>query len=308
MLLTNILMVLAGTACIIAYYWMGDAYGSYCSHFSPMNTGGPPALNGNQGVLEGHGKIATGGRIISAFEEPIANGNHDEITNEGSSIIQNRSPTASPTPTPPCSHRRYHFFDNLKTFLTATVVNVLIAISFGDDTQWYLRIGEDDESSSGITKYTSMQVFALLHQGFFMTLFFFILGFFAVSAYDRKEISEFVRSKVNRLLCPLLYLCSYTVYPLTYVISRVAITDDDDSPILYFPHIGVTWYLYWLFTFCLAYSTFSSSAVTIQMGGTIMIMRKNRTLYQSKIRFLVSRRNCCVEFLFAALECFSYGS
>lgn len=148
---------------------------------------------------------------------------------------------------PAANRPRYYFLDNLKIFLTALVVTHHVSCAFGacGSGGWYLVIGDNDNFFTDLLK-----LFTLLNQGYFMTLFFLISGFFTPSSYDRKGPILFLQDKVKRILVPAV-VCSFTISPLSLIVSQMT----SGESFFYFPHAGVCWYLYWLFIFSFAYTT-----------------------------------------------------
>jgi len=164
------------------------------------------------------------------------------------------SPMTTPIlPRPSAQQQRYYFLDNLKIFLTALVLTHHVSCAFGacGSAGWYLGVGDDDNDA--VTAFSeALKIFTLMNQGYFMTLFFLISGFFTASSYDRKGKSSamFLQDKVKRLLVPAV-VCSYTANPLALLLSQWS----RDQSLFYFPHAGACWYLYWLYIFCFAYTT-----------------------------------------------------
>eukprot|EP00816_Leptocylindrus_hargravesii_P004720 CAMPEP_0196825484 /NCGR_PEP_ID=MMETSP1362-20130617/93083_1 /TAXON_ID=163516 /ORGANISM="Leptocylindrus danicus, Strain CCMP1856" /LENGTH=506 /DNA_ID=CAMNT_0042205921 /DNA_START=1 /DNA_END=1521 /DNA_ORIENTATION=+ len=158
-----------------------------------------------------------------------------------------------PLPEEKVSRRRYHFLDNLKTFLTALVVTFHVFMVFLDkrdeDLLWPLIIGR---GRSGGTLDALIFAFCIICQAFFMSTFFIISGFFAASGYEAKGREAFVRQKIKRLLVPAA-VCSYILNPMAENIALVA----KGVSMRYLPHPLMVWFLYWLFIFCLVYSTFA---------------------------------------------------
>lgn len=148
---------------------------------------------------------------------------------------------------PSRSAPRYYFLDNLKIFLTGLVVTHHVTCAFGGcgEGSWYLSIGNYLCVFTGFAR-----VFAMLNQGYFMTLFFLISGFFIPSSYDRKGPVVFLLDKIKRLIIPAM-VCSFTINPLALILSQLAAGES----VIYFPNLGPCWYLSWLFILCFAYCT-----------------------------------------------------
>ena len=146
--------------------------------------------------------------------------------------------------------QRYVFLDNMKTFLTAVVVTAHVCLNFWGNVPCYLHIGG---WSGAKTTPLILLVAGIIFQSFSMTLFFLLSGFFAAASFDRKGGDELVRSKIKRLLVPGVF-CAYIINPCAMIISNLRM----DKSFIYLPHAGVAWYIFWLFIFCLVYSTLAN--------------------------------------------------
>jgi glucan biosynthesis protein C len=139
---------------------------------------------------------------------------------------------------------RLHFLDNIKIFLTASVVSFHVNCAFGGcDSDWYLVIGDYSCFFQTFTK-----AFRLIHQAYFMSLFFFISAYFTPASYDRKGRTTFLRDKGRRLWLPAM-VATFTIVPGSLVIGWVSI---GTSP-LYVPFPGHCWFLFWLLALNFAY-------------------------------------------------------
>mmetsp|Transcript_6235 Transcript_6235/g.9100 ORF Transcript_6235/g.9100 Transcript_6235/m.9100 type:complete len:522 (-) Transcript_6235:281-1846(-) len=184
--------------------------------------------------------------------EQLLNHNEEQATDvEDMSAVPLDFSITTPTNAPDAAivnPRRYFFLDNLKTFLTASVVSFHVVSSFNSPKDMELFIGIGDDSDG--VKNAAVKVILGLLRAFFMTLFFLISGFFAVSTHKRKGRTAFIQTKTKRVLVPAV-VYSYTINPLVMLIK--ALTEGND--IVYLPSPGVTWYLYFLFLFCVMFST-----------------------------------------------------
>ena len=97
-----------------------------------------------------------------------------------------------------------------------------------------------------------------LDQAYFMSLFFFVSGFFTPSSYDRKGRRAFLRDKAKRLGLPFLaYL--FVFGPLLDLFISEAMTSAEHT-YHYAPDPGPPWFLAWLclFNFCYACLLYTS--------------------------------------------------
>ena len=97
------------------------------------------------------------------------------------------------------SPTRLFFIDNLRILLTILVIMHHTMITYGALGSWYIRDPNTDEVTSSI-----LTIFAVLDQGFFMALFFFISAYFVPGSYDRKGARKFLKDRLIRLGIPLI--------------------------------------------------------------------------------------------------------
>jgi fucose 4-O-acetylase-like acetyltransferase len=90
--------------------------------------------------------------------------------------------------------------DLLRVALIALVICHHVACAIGDVGAWYYILPPPE---GGITPLL-FTMFVAINQSFFMSLFFFVSGYFTAPAYDRKETSAFLRDRGVRLGIPLL--------------------------------------------------------------------------------------------------------
>jgi len=165
--------------------------------------------------------------------------------------------TATATATPPSSARqRLPFLDNLRVFLTAVVVTHHVACAFGGcgTDAWYLEVDVNGGPPPGFHQLVGG--LALLNQSYFMPLFFFVSAYFVPSSYERAGGSweRFATTKRKRLVVPALVEC-FVVAPLAIILSGND-GDDENTTLVYFPHPGVAWFLFWLLLFQIVYASF----------------------------------------------------
>ena len=97
------------------------------------------------------------------------------------------------------SPTRLFFIDNLRILLTILVIMHHTMITYGASGSWYFKDPNTDEFTSII-----LTIFAVLDQGFFMALFFFISAYFVPGSYDRKGARKFLKDRFIRLGIPLI--------------------------------------------------------------------------------------------------------
>ncbi|CAD7966065.1 unnamed protein product [Amoebophrya sp. A120] len=120
---------------------------------------------------------------------------------------------------PAAAKPRLLFLDNLKVFLTLAVVFFHVSIGFGA-WKWQaytLTVGNHKDNVLG----KALSVVNLVNQSYFMSLFFFISGFFVPSSLQRKGAVAFLEDKFMRLGIPLV-LGGFVFFPLVTALSMQA--------------------------------------------------------------------------------------
>ena len=175
--------------------------------------------------------------------ETSSNNKEEELLTPTSSII-------SPTTT---KKKRHYYFDNLKVFLTVIVVVHHTACAFVG-TSWFYGLGNFDGNTFKFFGNATL----LLNQSYFMSLFFFISGYFIPPSYDKKTEYEFMLNKSKRLGIPF-YLFSCIVNPLLIFTLIFAYNNGEykggELTYTYAFMPGVAWYIAWLFLFSTLYTT-----------------------------------------------------
>lgn len=158
----------------------------------------------------------------------------------------------------PTSKQRAHYLDNLKVFLTATVVIHHTICAFVG-TSWFYGIGNfEGNTFKGFGNAT-----LLLNQSYFMSLFFFISGYFIPPSYDKKTSDyEFLCGKLKRLGVPF-YTFSCILNPLLIVMIIFCFNNGEykggDLSYSYYFLPGVAWYIAWLLLFSALYTTIKNN-------------------------------------------------
>jgi len=144
---------------------------------------------------------------------------------------------------------RLAYLDNVKTFLTALVVTHHVNCAFGGGGQgsWFLIIGLGGDGP--FTRF--LEVFTSLDQAFFMPLFFFISAYFVPSSYAKKGWQAFRQGRKRRILLPALF----SLFAITPACVALGGYVAGVEKIIYAPHPGVAWFLYWLLLFNWMYAT-----------------------------------------------------
>ena len=90
--------------------------------------------------------------------------------------------------------------DLLRVALIALLICHHVACAIGDVGAWYYILPPPE---GGVTRLL-FTIFVAVNQSFFMSLFFFVSGYFTAPAYDRKGTAAFLRDRRIRLGVPLL--------------------------------------------------------------------------------------------------------
>ncbi|MBR0755557.1 acyltransferase [Bradyrhizobium jicamae] len=112
------------------------------------------------------------------------------------------------TPQPRSS--RLLFIDNMRWSMIILVLSMHACDTYSPFGNWYYV----DRTASGLGTMLAFGVYQNFLQAFFMAALFFIAGYFAAAAFDRKGFTSFVRDRCLRLGVPtLLYM--FVIGPLT---------------------------------------------------------------------------------------------
>jgi fucose 4-O-acetylase-like acetyltransferase len=104
---------------------------------------------------------------------------------------------------------RVFYLDNIKVFLTFLVIIHHSAQAFLNRGEWIVK---DVDYALWLNN------LLLVNMTFFMGAFFFISGYFIPKSRDNKSITQFVRTKVKRLLIPVLILL-IVIVPIYFYIA-----------------------------------------------------------------------------------------
>jgi glucan biosynthesis protein C len=113
---------------------------------------------------------------------------------------------------------RLFFVDHLRAALAVLVVLHHVAIIYGAvlPTFYYLEPPFISPGVIDTTAYTTLLVFALFNQGWFMGAFFLFAGYFTPGSFDRKGTGAFIKDRIVRLGIPLA-LFSFVLNPLSWL-------------------------------------------------------------------------------------------
>ena len=128
--------------------------------------------------------------------------------------------TVSPVTT---AAARLPFIDNLRWVMIMLVLSMHAAVTYSSRGGWYYK-EPATLSRPELLTFITYQAFL---QSFFMSLLFFVAGYFVPGAYDKKGAGQFMKDRAARLGWPTL-LFIFIIGPLTeFFISH---SWDPDSP------------------------------------------------------------------------------
>lgn len=111
---------------------------------------------------------------------------------------------------------RLAFIDNIRWTMIVLVLSMHACVTYSPFGNWYYR----EPIPAGFATLVAFAAYQSFLQAFFMSLLFFVAGYFSAASYDRKGFSPFLRDRLFRLGLPtLLYMVA--IGPLTqYYLAR----------------------------------------------------------------------------------------
>ena len=145
---------------------------------------------------------------------------------------------------------RIMYLDNLKTILT---IQVMVHHTVGgfSDQSGFVNVG---------CRYNSFNVVAALimsvNNAFFMSLFFFIAGYFTPSSYRRKGARNFLLDRLTRLGVPVVIYGVLFGPRFSNLLSLLEGRPYGDDPWFDFntPYVSITWFPNWLLVLSVAFA------------------------------------------------------
>lgn len=102
---------------------------------------------------------------------------------------------------------RLAFVDNLRIFLTLSVIVHHTAVTYGPLGSWYYH-----EQTDGLIQKLTLVPLVCFNQSYFMGFFFLLSGLFVPSSFDRRGLRGFLKERLMRLGIPLVVF-SFLVQP-----------------------------------------------------------------------------------------------
>jgi fucose 4-O-acetylase-like acetyltransferase len=165
---------------------------------------------------------------------------------------------------------RLAFIDNIRWTMIILVLSMHASDTYSPFGSWYYT----DRGESGFGTILTFALYQTFLQAFFMALLFFIAGYFAAPAFDRKGPLRFSRDRFIRLGVPtLLYML--LIGPLTqYFLSKTWGTGGFGYQWLvhlrdgeWLSETGPMWFCAALLAFSLAYALLRMALPTMDQGG-----------------------------------------
>lgn len=151
---------------------------------------------------------------------------------------------------------RLIYIDNIRLFLIILVIILHVSIIYGGAGNYPVKETPSDEISPII-----LTLFNAICQSFFMSLFFFLSGYFVPQSFDKKGAKKFLRDRLIRLGIPLLVYTTVFKVILDYLFSNFfwgtpitfssVIANNLKNPAWV---IGPLWFVEALLIFCFVYA------------------------------------------------------
>lgn len=141
--------------------------------------------------------------------------------------------------------QRLVFLENLKVALIFIMISHHVTCAFGGyGSSWLFVVGLYDNPFRKVAS-----VIAILDQGYFMPLFFFIYAYVTPYVYDLKGRHDFSCDNAKRLWIPLVFM-TFLVYPLLIMYCQWF----SGAQLNYMPTFGHTWFLMWILALAVVYT------------------------------------------------------
>lgn len=154
--------------------------------------------------------------------------------------------------------QRLVFLENLKVALIVIMMSHHVTCAFGGyGSSWLFVVGVYDNPFQRVAS-----AIAILDQGYFMPLFFFIYAYVTPYVYDLKERHDFSCDNAKRLWIPLVFM-TFLVYPLLIMYCQWF----SGAQLNYMPTFGHTWFLMWILALTVVYTHVRESYSPDQSAG-----------------------------------------
>jgi glucan biosynthesis protein C len=108
---------------------------------------------------------------------------------------------------------RTDWIDRIRVLLTILVIAVHAGITYGSEGGWYYQ-----QPTDSLMVVVPLTLISAVSQSFFMSLFFFVSGYFIPGSYEKKGLWRFTAGRLIRLGIPCL-LFMFGVGPLTIYLA-----------------------------------------------------------------------------------------
>jgi glucans biosynthesis protein C len=149
---------------------------------------------------------------------------------------------------------RLSYIDNLRVFCIVIVVFIHSAVTYSCIGSWYYT----EPQSLGVFEKLFFFLFQSHAQGFSMSLFFFIAGYFVPASLERKGVKTYILDRLKRLGIPVLVyilliqpLCVKLVYPQ---LNLTEYTLDGFHHLDFLGRTGPLWFAFALLIFSILFA------------------------------------------------------
>jgi peptidoglycan/LPS O-acetylase OafA/YrhL len=146
----------------------------------------------------------------ASWHSPTFRGSDGPDIRHGGDMADVAIRTTNETPARLAAASRLLFIDNIRWSMIILVLSMHACDTYSPFGNWYYV----DRQATGFGTALALGIYQSFLQAFFMAVLFFIAGYFAAAALDRKGFSRFSRDRLVRLGVPtLLYM--FVIGPLT---------------------------------------------------------------------------------------------
>lgn len=157
---------------------------------------------------------------------------------------------------------RLFFIDNLRWLMIVLVVLIHINVTYSGIGGWYYTEQKVNNLDT-VSKLVS-GIFSMFNQAYFMGFMFFIAGYFAPYAYDRKGTVKFIKDRLFRLGIPtLFYILVINPFILYFLLGSYSEISSEPLTVFYSNYIcslyfiggtGPLWFTLALLVFSIVYA------------------------------------------------------
>lgn len=159
----------------------------------------------------------------------------------------------------PSTQDRLFYLDNLRIYLTITVILHHASLAYGGAGDWYG--GMADPAVDAISAIL-LPIFNGINQSYFMSAFFLFSGYFTPRSCDQKGSIPFLKDRLIRLGIPILVYSTVIVNINLYLVDVYVRGNPGHVYIMYEP--GHLWFLQALLFFAVIYAVFVADSIFME--------------------------------------------